>query len=135
VRIRRRKFLGALALGGIWAAWAGQARAWLPAAGNWTAAPRLLAVLDRPESAAAVGRAYLASHPGEADRDRLAARLDQAVRCQDCDPARARTEQLREALAGQIRADFAAARVVTVDGWVLSETEARLCGLAALSAA
>jgi hypothetical protein len=134
--MRRRRFLGALALGGtFWAAWAGQARAWLPAAGDRPAAARLLALLGRPDSAAVVGRAYLASHPAEADRDRLAVRLDQAVRCQGCDPARARTGQLRAALAGQIRADFAAARVVMVDGWVLSETEARLCGLAALSAA
>ena len=134
--MRRRRFLGTLALGGmVWAAWAGHARAWLPGAGGRLAAARLLAVLGRPDSAAAVGRAYLASHPAEADGDRLAAHLDQAVRCQDCDPARARTDQLRVALAGQIRADFAAARVVTVDGWVLSETEARLCGLAALSAA
>lgn len=133
--MRRRRFLGALALGGtFWAAWAGQARAWLPPAGGRPDAARLLAVLGRPDSAAAVGRAYLAGHPIEADRDRLAVRLDQAVRCQDCDPARARTDQLRAALAGQIRADFAAARVVMVDGWVLSETEARLCGLAALSA-
>jgi len=133
--MKRRRFLGALALGGtFWAAWAGQARAWLPTAGSRPNAARLLAVLGRPDSAAVVGRAYLAGHPGEADRDRLAARLDHALRCQDCDPARARIEQLRTALVGQIRADFAAARVVTVDGWVLSETEARLCGLAALSA-
>jgi len=133
--MKRRRLLGALALGGtVWAAWAGPARAWLPAAADRTAAARLLAVLGRPDSAAAVGRAYLASHPAAADRDGLAARLDQAVRCQNCDPARARTDQLRAALAGQIRADFAAARVVMVEGWVLSESEARLCGLAALSA-
>ena len=134
--MRRRRFLGALALGGtLWAAWAGQARAWLPAADRRPDAASVLAVLGRPDSAAVVGRAYLAGHPAEADRDRLAARLDQALRCQGCDPARAPTDQLRTALAGQIRADFAAAQVVTVDGWVLSETEARLCGLAALSAA
>ena len=35
----------------------------------------------------------------------------------------------------EIRADFAAARTVRVEGWILSATEARLCGLAALSAA
>ena len=134
--MRRRRLLGALALGGtFWTAWAGPARAWLPAAADGPAAARLLAVLGRPDSAAAVGRAYLASHPAEADRARLTAGLDQALRCQECDPARARTDQLRAALAGRIRADFAAARVVMVDGWVLSETEARLCGLAALSTA
>lgn len=133
--MRRRRFLGAVALGGtFWAACAGQARAWLAPAGGRPTEARLLAVLARRDSAAVVGRAYLAGYPTEADRDRLAARLDQALRCQDCDPARARVDQLRAALARQIRADFAAARVVRVDGWVLSETEARLCGLAALSA-
>ena len=134
--MRRRRFLGTLALGGtLWAAWTGQARAWLQPTGGAPAGTRLLTVLGRPDSAAVVGRVYLAGHPAEADRDRLAARLEQALRCQDCDPAQAEADQLRAALARQIRADFAAARVVSVDGWVLSETEARLCGLAALSAA
>jgi hypothetical protein len=134
--MRRRGFLGAVALGGaLWAAWAGQARAWLQLAGATPAEARLLAVLARPDSAAAVGRAYLAGHPAEADRARLAAGLAEAARCQDCDPAQAPAERLRAALARPIRADFAAARVVRVDGWVLSATEARLCALAALSAA
>jgi hypothetical protein len=128
--------LGALALGGaLGAGWAGPARAWLlPAAGR-PAGARLLTMLARPDSAAVVGRAFLAGRPAEADRDRLAARLDQALRCQDCDPAQARAGPLRAALARQIRADFAGSRVVRVEGWVLSETEARLCGLAALSTA
>jgi hypothetical protein len=133
--MRRRGVLGAAAFGALWAACAGQARAWLQPGGSPAADARLLAALARPESAAAVGRAYLAGHPEEADRARLAARLDHALRCQDCDPAQAPAERLRAALSRQIRADFAGSRVVRVDGWMLSETEGRLCGLAALSAA
>ena len=133
--MRRRRLLGTLALGALCAAWAGPVRAWLQPAAERSAGARLLAMLGRPDSAAAVGRAFLAGHPAEADRGRLAARLEQALRCQDCDPAQDRVERLRAALARQVRADFAGARVVRVEGWVLSETEARLCGLAALSAA
>lgn len=133
--MRRRSLLGTLGLGtALWAVCAGQARAWLrPGSGLGTT--QLLAVLARPDSAAVVGRAYLAGHPHEADRTRLGADLDQALRCQGCDPAQASDDHLRAALARQIRADFAASRTVRVDGWILSTTEARLCGLAALSGA
>ncbi len=31
-----------------------------------------------------------------------------------------------------VRADFAGGRMVSVDGWIISDTEARLCALAAL---
>lgn len=34
-----------------------------------------------------------------------------------------------------VRADFAAGDIVSVDGWVISETEARLCAVAALDIA
>lgn len=34
-----------------------------------------------------------------------------------------------------IRRDFAAARTVTVSGWILSETEARICAVMALEGA
>ena len=94
-----------------------------------------MSALGRPASAAAVGRAYLADHPDEADRDRLAAQLGAGLRCQDCDPARSDTARLRAGLARQLRADFGQSRVVRVDGWVLSLTEARLCALAALTPA
>jgi hypothetical protein len=134
--MRRRGLLSTLALGALCAAWTGPLRAWLqPADGRPAGGAHLLAMLGRPESAAAVGRAFLAGHPAEADRSRLTARLERTLRGQGCDPAHDRSERLRAALAREIRADFAGARVVRVGGWVLSETEARLCGLAALSAA
>jgi hypothetical protein len=139
--MKRRQFFTAFALSGaLWTAWQSRARAWLPvgrgaAAADRLAADRLVAVLGRPASAAVVGRAYLAGHPGEADRDWLAAQLGADLRCQDCDPARSDAARLRAGLARQLRADFAQSRVVRVDGWVLSVTEARLCALAALTAA
>ncbi len=41
---------------------------------------------------------------------------------------------LRETVAARVRDDFATARVVNVDGWLLARTEARLCALAYLVA-
>ena len=68
------------------------------------------------QSAAAVGEAYLSGHPQEADATLLAGAL-------------APGGDVRH----QVRADFAAGRVVRVDGWLLALTEARLCALAALA--
>jgi hypothetical protein len=134
--MKRRQFFAAFALSGaLWTAWQSRARAWVPLGRGAAVADRLVTVLGRPASAAVVGRAYLADHPAEADRDWLAAQLGADLRCQDCDPARSDTARLRAALARQLRADFAQRRVVRVDGWVLSVTEARLCALAALTAA
>ena len=115
-----------------WLGRAGLGRGCRP--GSGPRAARLLAALDRPASAAAVGRAYLAAIRPRPTGAGSPPGSKQALRCQACDPAQDRIALLRAALARQIRADFAAARVVRVDGWVLSETEARLCGLAALSA-
>lgn len=116
--------------GAAWAAAAGPVRAALGSAGP---AARLVGVLDHAASAAAVGRAYLRAHPEEAEPDRLVRELSAGIRCQGCDPDRAERTRLRAAIAARIRADFAASRVVQVDGWVLSRTEARLYGLAALT--
>ncbi len=38
---------------------------------------------------------------------------------------------LRAHAAARIRADFAAGRTVTLGGWVLAQTEARLCAVSA----
>lgn len=40
--------------------------------------------------------------------------------------------RLKQILMDQQREDFANGRIVNVQGWILSETEARLCALAAL---
>jgi hypothetical protein len=133
--MNRRRLLTTLALGGAFCAgWTGRARAWLAPAARLEPGAALLTLLSTPESAAAVGRAYLSSHPAEAHGPRLADRLAAGMRSQGCEPAQASSEELRAALSRQIRADFAQGQVVHVEGWVLSVSEARLCGLAALSA-
>jgi hypothetical protein len=92
--------------------------------GSGHVGPSLRELIVHRESAARLGRAYLAATPGEADPSRLATLILGA-------PA---VPEGREAarVASRIRADFDAGRVVTVDGWIVSTTEARLCALCAI---
>jgi hypothetical protein len=75
--------------------------------------------------AAEVGRRYLESNDGEADRellaDLLAANLDRDA------------GEVPEQMAAAAREDFRCGRTVTVDGWLLSRTEARICAIAYLA--
>ena len=88
------------------------------------------------KSAASVGEEYLRLHPTEDDDDQLVRRLAgersrevEWERLAASDPA-----AFRESVRARHREDFAAGRTVTLRGWVLSETEARLCALAARTA-
>jgi hypothetical protein len=91
---------------------------------------RFLAALRERGSAAAVGRAFLAAYPGERDAERLARDITARVG----GSVAGGTTHLRHGISREIRRDFAIGRIVRVDGWILSETEAKLCGLAALLA-
>ena len=94
----------------------------------------LVGLLSDPAGAAAVGRVWLAQAPGEADAARLVEDL--------AGPRLAEWQQLAaggaDALRPLVRArhvdDFAAGKVASVNGWVLSQTEVRLCALADLRA-
>jgi DNA-binding IclR family transcriptional regulator len=79
-----------------------------------------------PASARAIGRAYLAAVPAEADAARIAALLALGP-ASGASPA-----ALRRRMAARLRADFAAGRTIVLDGWLLAESEARLCALVAL---
>jgi hypothetical protein len=117
----RRAFLLALAAGLAYAA-AGRLA---PAPPAETSRAPLEPLRRHPRSAAAIGGRYLRAHPGESIAvRRLAAR---SLRAGDGD---ARQRALRRACAR----DFAEGRVVRVDGFVLSRTEARLCAAALLGA-
>jgi hypothetical protein len=100
----------------------------------WPAPPlaaRLAALFSAPESAAILGRAYLAEAPAEADPDGLVARILPESSAREL--AALDGERLRALVAERQRGDFAAGRTFVLDGWVLSRTELRLCALAALS--
>ena len=94
----------------------------------------LVATLRRPDSAAAVGRAYLTRVPAEALSVRLVEGIREGLARDGFDPVvpAGRPAELRSRLGERVRRDFAEGRVVAVDGWVLAATEARLFALAAL---
>jgi hypothetical protein len=97
-----------------------------------TLAERLVGVFREPARAARVGRVYLAAHPEAGNVDWLTADLVGDLRQRGCAPERSSCASLRTALSRQVHEDFTGGRVVQVDGWFLSATEAKLCGMAAL---
>jgi hypothetical protein len=93
---------------------------------------KLARFFTQKESASRVGREYLRCVPGEAD-----ARLLVDLICSTREERRkvfagADKGKLRELLMLQQRRDFESGRTVNVRGWILSQTEVRLCALAAL---
>ena len=82
------------------------------------------------ESAARIGRLYLAAHPEEADQRVLLARIEQAVR--DSASLSANAAQAATRLRQTVREEFTRGEALSVSGWILSVTEARLYALIAL---
>jgi hypothetical protein len=129
--MRRRTFLAGAAGLGLSLAWR--------AFGSWpflgsspSRSERLVGLLGHEESARVVGREYLRLVPAEASRgvltSRLAERLPGGFPTLDA----ASDDRLHELLLRCTLEDFEEERIVELHGWVLSRTEARLCGLAAL---
>jgi len=75
-------------------------------------------------SIASLGGQYLLNVPNENSERRLAHRIMEDVRTE--------AEDIKPALEEKIRNDFKTGHTVIVDGWVLSVTEARQCGLFSL---
>jgi hypothetical protein len=120
-RLSRRGFLAGLAVG-IAGAVLGLRLYWT--AGHTPAgAERLVRLLPHAESAARLGRRYLEDTPQEAHARRLIALIGTTPADMESDAA------LRERLQARIRQDFIDGATVTVDGWRLAVTEARLCAL------
>lgn len=96
---------------------------------------RLTSVLVHRESAAVIGQEYLRRVPEENNIDVLVDLI--------CSPGAGQQKELmysgdakalRAILSSQQRDDFANDRTSKVQGWILSDTEVRLCALAALTA-
>jgi hypothetical protein len=83
-------------------------------------------------SAAQIGRAWLRAHPSEVSREELAALLSPL-------PAEVRSARSLESpvvrawLKPRQSSDFAAKRILQLEGWWLSETEARYCAFLSLA--
>jgi hypothetical protein len=92
----------------------------------------LLGLLKDRQSARVVGAEYLRVRSAAADIDTLIGQIflnddERKINFVQADPTTRRRIVLR-----QIRDDFANARTTMVNGWILSQTEASLCALAAL---
>ena len=89
-----------------------------------------LGLFSDRRDALAVGRRYLALLPGEARSAWLAEQIVQTI-VEASDGGSQRAAQVvlsKAAVSAAIRADF-----VSLDGWLLARTEARICALVALS--
>ncbi len=94
---------------------------------------RLAALFSQPRSAAVIGQAYLQQYAQEADALRLHHLIARDVAQQGAGLHYAGDAELRDLLQQRIWQDFADDRVVKLNGWILSVTEARLYALAALA--
>ncbi len=82
------------------------------------------------QSARRVGAAYLGQRPDETSRENLMASLARSLRETGITlPSGTSVAGLAEGFSELIRADFASGRTVIIEGWVLSESECRLCAL------
>ena len=82
-------------------------------------------LIRHPDSAAAIGRAWLAQGGRSVSAPNLARELEQRL-----PPVAHGARGMTAAhLAELIRDDFVRGDVVNVEGWILSRTEARLCAL------
>jgi hypothetical protein len=84
------------------------------------------------KSAAVIGLEYLRRTPMEADVRQLTRLICSRWQGRYDKIAHADAARIKELLLRQQREDFEEGRIVNVRGWILSETEARLCALAAL---
>jgi hypothetical protein len=89
--------------------------------------------LPSRDSARAIGAAYLASHPGDNDPQVLARALMADLGTADALRSGPLDQQaIARGIAEAVRADFIEGRLVRLEGWVFSRTEARFCGLCSL---
>ena len=84
------------------------------------------------ESAKKVGLEYLKIAPMEADIYLLSNLICSFNEEQQVKLLHANSRRLRELLRQKLCLDFEQDRIVTVHGWILAVTEARLCALTAL---
>jgi hypothetical protein len=92
----------------------------------------LVGLFRHPDSARAIGAAYLALHPEEANADDLVKLISDVPE----DPMvtlHASDAELRTWVRRRQAHDFASGHIVKLDGWLLSATEGRLCALTVLT--
>jgi hypothetical protein len=122
MNLDRRRFLQIAALGGIATV--------IDCSSDRESAdltPRQLLAMLGPDTVRAIGTHYRAATPSE--------NTATALRSAIANGSQRFTFIKAKSLDDRIRDDFAADRTTTVDGWILSITEARQCALYSLTAA
>jgi hypothetical protein len=128
--LRRRWLLGAAALGTI-SMWDAASQSALSFENvRERVRKKLVSLLHEPERARKVGMAYLKSPSG-----RLAPPLALAETVLAELGPDTGTEPIRLYIVERIRREFQDVQVVSLDGWIMSPTEAQLCGLATIGPA
>lgn len=93
---------------------------------------KLTNLFHNRKSATLIGLEYLRRTPMEADGQHLTKLICSRWQERYDEIAYADTGKIKKLLLRQQREDFEKGRIVNVQGWILSETEARLCALTAL---
>lgn len=91
----------------------------------------LVTQIAHPRAAGAIGQHYLKGDPrlqGET-AEHLTDMIMQSIGLNVNNLSTSNLPEVGKRLAKRVRHDFADETVVTVDGWLLSQTEARLCAL------
>lgn len=88
-------------------------------------------LLDDPEAARLLGQAWTTHAPQEVRASHLIAALRRDL---GLDSSSVTPDQLPSVVAERIRSEYADGHVGRIGNWVLSDTEIRLCALAALTA-
>lgn len=83
-------------------------------------------------SAARVGRHYLRMVPKERNINALLTLIQRGLPDTECLMQDRNIDGIRGAIAQSIENDFACGRVCQVNGWIMSRTEARIAGVAAM---
>jgi hypothetical protein len=93
------------------------------------AAMRIRKLVPDPVSARLIGLAYLTLFPHEAVGDTLIQSLLSSLSLNEGILAVQGEGALRKIVQKRVLLDFEQASTVTVDGWILSHTECRICAL------
>ena len=130
IALTRRFVAGGTVLGLF--AWIG-ARSIRSAESTLEAEAAILTTLSHWESASHIGRLALASWPQMRDRMSLLSTVLEDLQLDVTEVAQVTANELGNRLSQRIQMDFSVGRTVSLDGWLLSLAEVRVCALAALN--
>lgn len=102
-------------------------------AGSGIVAADFVALLEDKDGAAMLGRRWIEEGGAQESAIVHEKRLEKRMRAEGWVPGMG-VEDTRAALSSAVRADYLAARTISIADWHLSQTEGSLCVLAALAA-